>query len=205
MPESIKALKELSNFKKTFTIENETFYIRCAYPHLEEELFDSDVQFYCEIREQTSQAFFDQRNPTLEEAKSWVKKYYASDFSQINFIICNQDGDRLGFFGFSNLNTSKSKCEFGRVMKSSEAPKSLMTKAIQTGLHLISEVSDIRTFYLEVFEDNVKAILLYKRLGFKKTGKHFRAFDASKDFGEWIKSPSKANSRAVLEMTFSQD
>ena len=112
-------------------------------------------------------AFFTWVTSTEESTRQWLANKYAPDNQDIVFMVETTDHVPFGHVALYNFQDNGPACEFGRVLRGPElGPSGVMTAASFVLLLWAVVELHINKFFLEVFEDNSKAISLYERLGF---------------------------------------
>jgi RimJ/RimL family protein N-acetyltransferase len=195
----INHLKRSGERLAIFNLEGASlFHVRCAYPD-KIAVRSEDARFFATLRARNTLAFFDMSAPGEEEVLEWVKSVYDCDNSQINFIVSDEDGRRLGFFGITGIGIAGGEAEFGRVMKVRDAPRGLMQGAMTMLFAWARDALALRRLKLEVFSDNERAIALYQRVGFVATGSHRRLEQEKGGQLVWLPNATLGD-RSVLEM-----
>lgn len=127
----------------------------------------ADTSFILKIRNDISIAnnFFS--DPPLYDFKheEWLKNLKNS----LYFVIYYMD-NKCGLINISNIDYKNQKAEYGIVLKDECSGKGIAYNASILLIKYVFLNLNIRKIYLEVFSDNIKAIKLYKKLGFKEEG-----------------------------------
>lgn len=113
--------------------------------------------------------FLDQKILTQQDQEKWFKNYLENDLDKM-FIIEAKEGTAIGTVGIYNIDYHKREAEFGRLIIGEDVfkGKGMAKEANMLLLKYAFEKLDLIKIYLKVFHDNIKAIELYKRCGFKK-------------------------------------
>lgn len=103
--------------------------------------------------------------------KSHLKWYHAYCLKDDDFIfIIESDGHRIGQLAIYQMDLIKKSGEFGRFMVNpSFAGNGLMSQALEAGLHIANDIFHLTHIYLNVKNNNLVAISIYKKHGFYTT------------------------------------
>jgi len=114
--------------------------------------------------------FFYSAPITPQQHENWFKNYLERDNDFVFIIEEVSEGFRpVGQVAIYNIDWEGLRAEFGRLMigEPSAAGKGLASAATQAVLELSFEKLGLQEIYLEVYSNNVKAVSLYKSVGFK--------------------------------------
>jgi len=172
--------------------------LRCAYPK-QQDIRVGDAEFFATLRSRNPDSFFDRFVPPPADVLDWVASSYDPDLSQLNCIISDDSGTRLGFVGLTGMVDRRPTAEFGRVMRVADAPPGLMQAAMAALFGCARRALGLQRLCLKVFADNDRAIRFYERMAFVHTGSHWRILEGAGPHGKWI-CGAGPGSREVLEM-----
>lgn len=113
----------------------------------------------------------DEFNLTVEEEINWLKRF---DFSPNSlFLTPVYNGEIIGTLGIEGNNMQKVKhtALIGLSLKKEWQGIGLGQKLMETALKWAENNTLLELILLEVFSENTAAIALYKKLGFKETGR----------------------------------
>lgn len=166
----INRLKNPSDFFSITRIPIRVGNIICAYlrpvPSLLIGEAKKDARLMTDWREKNKRAFFSWFHTTEERTKAWLANCYNNN-TDIIFMVETIDKIPVGHLSIYNFDFEKLKCEFGRVLRGANiGPKSGMMIASRVVIDWAFASLKIRRMFLEVFENNTKAISLYKKIGF---------------------------------------
>lgn len=107
---------------------------------------------------------------TVEQEAAFLESCQHSQ-RQIFLVAC-ADGDIVGTANFSALNSPRMahRGSIGICVRKSHWGKGISTALMQELLTFAKEVAGVDIVFLEVRSDNARAIGLYKKFGFEKTG-----------------------------------
>ena len=130
----------------------------------------ADGRLMAEWRNFREEAFFNWITSTEGSTGEWLTEKYGPDNEDIIFMIETPDGLPFGHVALYNFQCGGTACEFGRLLR---GPAIGVNGGMTLGssallLWAVSELN-VEQFFLEVFNDNQKAISLYERLGFSGT------------------------------------
>ena len=109
--------------------------------------------------------FFTWIRPTPEEVLEWLGVYEYRQ-NDVLFIIESFEGSAWGQIGLYRIDVHQGTAELGRLIRGEDAPDGMMIHAAQVVLEWAFDQIGLHEVCLEVFEDNLPAIALYRRLGF---------------------------------------
>lgn len=114
---------------------------------------------------------FSYKGVTVSQHRIWYDKY-SSDDTRIEFIMISKDnGFKIGTIGLSSIDYKNQKAEFGILIgERQERGKGLAYEASNAVLNYAISELNLHKIKLEVFSDNILAIKLYTKLGFKEEG-----------------------------------
>jgi RimJ/RimL family protein N-acetyltransferase len=127
-----------------------------------------DALLMTEWRNLHRKAFFSWIAPTEESTAYWLSSAYAPNNQDIMFMIETGDRKPYGHLALYNFNFSEMRCEVGRVVRGTKlGPKGGITLSMLSLLHWAASKLKTRIFFLDVFENNRRAISFYVRCGFQ--------------------------------------
>lgn len=130
----------------------------------------NDARLMAEWRNIHKTAFFTWVTSTEESTGNWLTQKYFLDKQDIIFIVETTDHVPFGHVALYNFQNDGAVCEFGRILRGPGlGPKGGMTFGSFALLFWAAVELQINKVFLEVFEDNKRAISLYQRLGFSGT------------------------------------
>jgi RimJ/RimL family protein N-acetyltransferase len=113
--------------------------------------------------------FFHSDLISYEQHKSWFQKYRKKD-NDFVFIIeqATQNNRPVGQVALYNIDWTTGQGEFGRLMigEKDAAGIGLAFAATQAALLIAQKYLNLRELYLEVYQDNHRAIKIYQSAGF---------------------------------------
>lgn len=148
----------------------------------------NDALLMAQWRNKHRNSFFTSFHATEERTKSWLVSRYADNNTDITFMIDTLEQVPFGHIALYNFDFNNLSCELGRVLRGcDEGSKGGMTLASKTLLDWAFITLNIREVYLEVFENSLPAISIYKGLGFEQVQRiPLRLVDEG-DKKKWIK------------------
>ena len=102
------------------------------------------------------------------EHNNWMKTRNSNDLDFI--IIENQTQKKAGRIYITHIDYRHQKGAYGIVLHPNFRGKNIAYEASLLLLDYVFRILPINKIYLEVFESNLKAIKLYKKIGFIKEG-----------------------------------
>lgn len=115
--------------------------------------------------------FFSFKGLTITEHRLWYDKY-SQDDTRIEFIISKkEDSKKIGTIGLSSIDYKNQKAEYGILIgEAQECGKGFAREASIAVINYAFSELNLRKIKLSGFSDNLSAINLYNRLGFKEEG-----------------------------------
>jgi diamine N-acetyltransferase len=128
-------------------------------------LVESDLQFLNHVRNKYASEFLhDSRIFTFKETLNWYKQY-RPDYYIIFYLNI-----RIGYFRLSNFSETNKNIYIGADLDSQYHGKGLAYKSYMKFIPYLFQTYGLNKISLEVLENNVKAIGLYNKIGFKVEG-----------------------------------
>lgn len=126
------------------------------------------IKLLMDWREKNSK-WFDIFKVTEEGTKKWLKEKVIECNDRILFLIQTLDGSFIGHLGLYRFDVEDQSCELDNVIRGEKnAIPGLMTYAAKALMIWSFDSLKLKAMNLRVFSDNVKAVTLYERCGFKK-------------------------------------
>ena len=160
---SDRPIKEITNKLETIG------YLRPLKITHNNSISKSDIKLITQWRNQNRKKFFTWFKSTDKKTTFWLQNEYIHN-NELIFFVENKNHEPIGHISIGEIDLDQHTCEIGRIIKSNSCKeKGILTQAIQSAIKLAEDLFGIQTITLEVFSDNLRAINLYKRCGFKKT------------------------------------
>lgn len=119
--------------------------------------------------------------PAADDVLTWLGQYQERD-DDIIFIIEMDTGQPAGHIALYHIDTASNRAQFGRVIRGEGFDgQGLMTSASRVALGWAFARLHLTTVSLEVFADNLPAISLYERLGFRVAARDFVTASVTRD------------------------
>jgi RimJ/RimL family protein N-acetyltransferase len=131
------------------------------------EMTEYDLDFFVEVRNSCAEEFLhDSRTFTVDEAKEWWTRYNENEYYIILF------GDvKIGYFRTSNYSKHNGNIYIGADLHKDWRGQGLSYVAYQQFIPFMFEYRNLHKISLEVLATNIRAINLYKKLGFVEEGR----------------------------------
>lgn len=133
-------------------------------------LTEDDIELVRKWRNAYSQSFFDATHITKEQQVMWYQKYRESSTDQM-FVMRKKDGTPIGTIALYDISISDRTAKVGRVMLiDEERGHGYAEEAVRL---ILDEADKLRLYKLkvEVYLDNIDAISVYAKCGFKTTSR----------------------------------
>ncbi|MEK7581036.1 MAG: GNAT family protein [Patescibacteria group bacterium] len=137
--------------------------------------------------------FGDTFKVTVKRTKKWLKDLVIDNQDRILFAIEDEYGRFYGHLGFYRYRRRDNSCELDNVVRGLKNIPGLMTTCVTTLVSWGFKNLNIDRLYLITFNDNVRAVNLYKRCGFKTVRKIPLMETVVNGDVKWVKLPKSAN------------
>lgn len=111
-------------------------------------------------------------NTTSEEEKDWINAHHKQGI----LLVAEVDGEIIGMLNF-RLSPRKKFCHqgiFGMSIQEKFSNKGIGSSLIEKLLEWAKDDPRVEKISLEVFSNNVRAIHLYKKFGFREEGRRLK-------------------------------
>lgn len=165
LSESDKKLYMLNEFKQQFICEEEIYIGNMSLKPIDRE----DIEYMRNWRnnENINKTFFNSEYISSEAQRKWYEKYRynASD----RMFIINYKNNPVGTVALYNIDYKNNTAEFGRLLIGDikNRCKNIGLIATRTLCEYGFNKLGLNKIILEVFKDNISAINLYRKVGFK--------------------------------------
>jgi UDP-4-amino-4,6-dideoxy-N-acetyl-beta-L-altrosamine N-acetyltransferase len=122
-------------------------------------------------RKEIIDSFFSYKGVTISEHRNWYTSYL-KDNTRIEFVISRkEDNKKIGTIGLSRIDHRNQKAEYGiLISEKQEYGKGYAQEVSAAVIQYAFSELNLQKIKLNVFTDNMGAIKLYKKLGFKEEG-----------------------------------
>ena len=143
---------------------------------------EEDTEKFMEYRKTTnSETYFLLRYPeevnfSIEQAEKFLKEYSEDEKALLIFVFLNGEiAGSIGLRGVSNMMKLKHRANFGVMVRKKYWNLGIGNLLITRILQIAKDIG-YEQVELGVFENNEKAIRIYKKIGFEEWGRVRRAF-----------------------------
>lgn len=151
------------------------------------------AEILTEWRNKHMYSFFTWFHATVDGTLKWIESIMDRE-DRILFLIQNLEGKPIGHIGLTNFDFEKNTCEIDSVLRGVEEElPGVMTYALESLIDWVFNRLKIDSVYLRVFEDNHKAISLYKRCGFILWKRVGARKIVERDFIRWVEVEGGSN------------
>lgn len=154
------------------------------------------IQKLSNWRAVNSQWFANIFKVTTERTKKWLRDLVINNPDRILFAIEDNNGKIYGHLGFYRYRAWDNSCELDNVVRGIRGFPRLMTDSVNRLIKWGFENLGIDVLYLTTFDDNLRAINLYKRCGFKKIRKIPLVKMRKNNELQWVKILSRERNKA---------
>jgi len=149
-------------------------------------LVEKDVEMIRQWRNAHRDSFFDAGEISKEQQGMWYQQYQEAGGRDQMFIICLKEGTPIGQVAIYNVNIENRTATFGRFLLLEEyRHHGYAEEAVKRLLQYAFEVMRLYKLKLEVFLENMDAIAIYARAGFKTTTKPIILLEKINDDYDW--------------------
>jgi RimJ/RimL family protein N-acetyltransferase len=169
--------------------------------------FEEFVEYSTLWRNKNKDSFFSVFEAVTERTRNWIYKSIINNNHRIFFAICDNENKLYGQYGLE-FHSSDQTIEIGNIIKGDIDIKGLMTTAMLTLSKWLFDNTSIEFIYLLVFSDNVKAINLYRRIGFTIVENyHYSLINRPNNEKLWSNGifPDSQAAKAVYKMILNRD
>jgi len=133
-------------------------------------LKDEDVELIRQWRNNHRDSFFDASEITKEMQRAWYQRYKETDGKDQMFIMCLKDGTAIGQVAIYNINVADRNADFGRFLLLEEyRGHGYAEECVKGMMEYCFETLRLYKVKIQVHLDNIDAIAIYARSGFKTT------------------------------------
>ncbi|MEN1968686.1 GNAT family N-acetyltransferase [Lentibacillus sp. N15] len=129
--------------------------------------------------------WFSESYMSLESLKESFDKNKDNEQSR-EFILINQDHDRLGFVGLYEIEQRHRNAEFAVMIDPAYQGKGYATIATQLAMDYAFAVLNLHKLYLIVAKENEKASHIYKKAGFQTEGEMSEHFYINGEYHDGV-------------------
>lgn len=133
-------------------------------------LEEKDIEMVRDWRNKYKEHFFDAGEISKDQQRQWYEKYADSAGRDYMFVIQLKDGTQIGTIALYNINIIERNAELGRVLLLEEfRGHNYSEAAVKMVLELAFGKMKLWKVKISVHLDNIDAIAIYARAGFKTT------------------------------------
>ena len=123
-------------------------------------MHDKEVTHYLKL---------DGSNATMDSVLAFIESASKCTTENLHYAIADENDVYLGTISLKNLDKDKSEAELAIVLHRNSMGKGVATMGIQQLLAIAFQDLKLKKVYLNVLQENNRAVNLYKKLGFKYT------------------------------------
>lgn len=200
----MKLVEDLK-LKKNLIYENDDISIRVLTRNVDEETYQNDIKLITKLRNLYYYCYQTQFIATEFRTNKWISEYYMNNSDEIMFMIeLKKSKSCIGHFSYQGYNTIKKNgfCELSKIAKN---PNIIGTSyfyynGLYESIIWIKKNLNVKIIKLKVFVENVKAIKLYKKLGFVETDIEYLDFKIKNNELHWIVTGNKNSMKKLIIM-----
>ena len=112
----------------------------------------------------------DFKNMTKSNCLEFIRNSLSNNEKEYNFAICDSDDIYMGTVSLKNVNLKHRNAEYAIAISSKAMGKGVSSFATKAILKFAFDELGLERVYLNVRNDNLRAINFYKKIGFKYEG-----------------------------------
>ena len=147
-------------------------------------LADKDIPFMLEwMHDSEVNCWF--RFPAAMATEGSAAEFIAAsamDIASRHYAICNDEDEYMGTISLKNISSIDRNAEFAIALRKRAWGKGYASWGIKEILKIAFEELDLVKVYMNVLADNLRAIRLYKKMGFQYEGEFQRHWNIH---GKW--------------------
>lgn len=147
-------------------------------------------------RKENEMWFFSQFEVTTERTTKWFKEKVIETPDRLLFII-KVDNEYIGHVGLFRFDFENRTCEIDNIVRGESKYPGIMGNAVMNMMNWGKVNLGLVNYSLKTTSDNERSIRLYKRLGFKETGRIPLIQVEGKDGLEWTEAPERYDKETI--------
>ena len=152
-------------------------------------LSERDIELTRKWRNQYAENFFSHDYITKVQQKAWYEKYVENYGRDYMFLIQLKSGEKIGTIALYNINPADRTADVGRILLIDEfRGYDYMEEAIKLVVDLALNDMHLYKLRVEAFLDNVGAISLYHKCGFKSIARPVLLMEQTNHDLDWGQS-----------------
>lgn len=141
-------------------------------------------------RKKHQQWFPSQFPITSSRTRVWLQHRVIDEPDRLLFMI-HLSGTYRGHVGLYRFTSDYTSCEIDNILRGRVGGKGMMEESIRRMMDWGMQTLGIRTYTLQTTSDNVRAIALYARIGFREIKRVGLVYKKTSDGGEWQEAPKR--------------
>ena len=140
---------------------------------------EEDIEWLRENRNKHKDSFFDAGEISIDQQKAWYGRYKESATDNM-YIATLKSGDKIGTIALYNIDIASRTATLGRVLLLEEyRGYGYAEEMVRTMLRVAFEHIRLYKVKVEVHIDNINAIAIYARSGFKSITRPIQLLEAT--------------------------
>ena len=130
---------------------------------------EEDSEFILTLRNKEElKKYISGTNISLEQQKEWIRKYKERESKNKEFYFIVEDKNKIPCGTVRIYDIKENSCTWGSFILDKTRPDGASYETILLSTNFIKYVLKIENIYLDVRKENLKAIHIYEKFGFKK-------------------------------------
>jgi len=162
---ALKAIRRFDDLiARSIRLEGDRGYLACVCElHADD---DETIALLAKWRDEAT-TFHNQFQVTFEGTKRWLRERLLDVPHRILFLVLTRHGHAIGHMGFNHAEPHGGMLEVDNVIRGVQGVEpGLMALGIKALLGWADEAIRPKGYWLRTYDDNVRAIRFYERLGF---------------------------------------
>ena len=130
---------------------------------------EKDAEFILQLRNKEElKKYISETNISLEQQKEWIKKYKEREIKNKEFYFIIENKNKIPCGTVRIYDIKENSCTWGSFILDKTRPEGASYETILLSTNFIKYVLGIKNIYLDVRKENLKAIHIYEKFGFKR-------------------------------------
>ena len=128
-----------------------------------------DAEFILQLRNKEElKKYISDTNISIEQQKEWIKNYKIKEEKGQEFYFIVEDKDKIPCGTVRIYEVEENRCTWGSFILDSSRPDGASFETLLLSINFIRFNLGIENIYLDVRKENLKAIHIYEKFGFKR-------------------------------------
>ena len=130
---------------------------------------EKDASFILQLRNKEElKKYISDTNISLEQQKEWIRNYETREENGQEFYFIVEDKDKIPCGTVRIYEVEENRCTWGSFILDKSRPDGASFETLLLSINFIRFNLGIKNIYLDVRKENLKAIHIYEKFGFKR-------------------------------------